>query len=116
MVSDGLREVLERGDGVGELRGDDAASGFAEHAVCGDQVQMSVRATGGRLHEVRWRASGCPASMAIAALAAEVLRDVAVADVDVVLRDAIRTRGGLERHEHHAEKIVLRALHEALGA
>jgi len=115
MVSDGLREVLVRGDGAGELVGDDAASGFAEHAVCGDQVQMSVRATGGQLHEVRWRASGCPASMAIAALAAEVLRDVAVGDLEVVLRRAIAARGGLERHEHHAEKMVLHALREALG-
>lgn len=116
MVSDGLREVLERGDGVGELHGENAASGFAEHAICGDQVQMSVRATGGQLHEVRWRASGCPASMAIAALAAEVLRGVAIADVDAVLHEAITTRGGLKRHEHHAERMVLRALHEALGS
>lgn len=115
MVAEGLREVLERGVGVGELVGDDAASGFAEHAICGDQVQMSVRTAGAQLLEVRWRASGCPASMAIAALAAEVLREVPVADLDVVLRQAIAARGGLKRHEHHAEKMVLQALREALG-
>jgi len=115
MVSARLREVLERGAGVGELVGDDAKSGFAEHAVCGDQVQMSVRATGRQLHEVRWRASGCPASMAIAALAAEVLREVAVADIESTLREAIASRGGLQRHEQHAEKMVVRALRDALG-
>ena len=115
MVSDGLRKVLERGDGVGELLGEHATSGFAEHVICGDQVQMSVRANDGHLQEVRWRASGCPASMAIAALAAEVLCDVAIADVEAVLHEAITSRGGLKRHEHHAEKMVLRALHEALS-
>jgi len=115
MVSEGLREVLQRGDGVGELEGDGVASGFAEHAICGDQVQLSVRSTDGTVNEVRWRANGCPASMAIAALAAEVLRDVAVVDLETVLHEAITARGGLQRHEHHAEKMVLRALHEALG-
>lgn len=116
MVSEGLREVLQRGDGVGELDGDGVASGFAEHAICGDQVQLSVRSGSGIVYEVRWRASGCPASMAIAALAAEVLRDIPLKDVETVLHEAITARGGLQRHEHHAEKMVVRALHEALGS
>ena len=116
MVTSSLRAVLERGYGAGELTGDDVVSGSAEHPICGDRVQLSVQMAPGLVRAVRWRASGCPASMAIAALAAEVLLDVAVLDLDATLRQAIGKHGGLARHEHHAESMVLRALHEAIGS
>lgn len=115
MVTQALKAVLARGFGVGELTGEDVDSGFAEHPICGDRVQLSVRHADGVVREVRWRADGCPASMAIAALAAEVLVDVPAANVDAVLHQAIATHGGLARHEHHAEGMVGRALHEAIG-
>ncbi len=115
MVTAALKVVLERGFGVGELTGEDVGSGFAEHPICGDRVQLSVQHAGGVVREVRWRADGCPASMAIAALAAEVLVDVPVTDLEDVLRQAIGSHGGLARHEHHAEAMVVRALHEAIG-
>ena len=66
MVGAGLRALLLRGEGVGELEG--GALGCAEHPVCGDRMELSVRVQGGRVQAVRWRASGCPASMAMAAL------------------------------------------------
>lgn len=114
MVTEALKAVLERGFGVGELTGEDVGSGFAEHPICGDRVQLSVQHAGGVVHAVRWRADGCPASMAIAALAAEVLVDVPTTNMAAVLHQAIATHGGLARHEHHAEKMVVRALQEAL--
>lgn len=113
MVHDGLRELLERGDGVGEF--EDGASGYAEHPVCGDRMELSVLRNGDTVRGVRWRASGCPASMAVAALCAEVLVDVPAAAVERVLSDGIAARGGLARHERHAEKMALRALREAIG-
>ena len=113
MVADGLRHLLERGDGVGEY--DDGRSGYAEHPVCGDRMELSVQRDGDTVRGVRWRASGCPASMALAALCSEVLVDVPVADVARVLRAGIAARGGLKRHEQHAEKMALRALEQALG-
>ena len=120
MVADGLRAVLERGDGSGDLEGDGVAIGSAEHPVCGDHVQLGVRCDvvdGTRVvRAVRWRARGCPASMAVAALCAKVLSDVPVATVDEVVRSAIASHGGLARHERHAEAIALRALHDALGS
>ena len=115
MVSDGLRALLERGDGVGELSGEGVDTGFAEHPVCGDRVQLSVRVQDGIVREIRWRASGCPASMAIAALTAQALTDVAVGEMDAVLHEAIADHGGLLRHEHHAEAMILRALRDAVG-
>lgn len=115
MVAPGLRQLLDRGLGVGDLDGPDVVRGDAEHPVCGDHVELSARVVADVVREVRWRARGCPASMAIAALCSEVLVDVPRGDVERALRDAIAAHGGLARHEHHAESMVLRALRAALG-
>ena len=115
MVAAGLRELVERGEGAGELAGPGVTSGAAEHPVCGDVVELSVRADDDAVRAVRWRARGCPASMAVAALCSQALVDVPRGDVARALKDAIAAHGGLQRHEHHAEAMVLRALREALG-
>ncbi|MGC6489546.1 MAG: iron-sulfur cluster assembly scaffold protein [Planctomycetota bacterium] len=114
MVAAGLRALLEQGAGVGEFP--DAPTGYAEHPVCGDRMELSVRREGDLVRAVRWRASGCPASMALAALCAEVLVDVRVDAVEQVLREGVAARGGLERHEQHAERMALRALREATAS
>ena len=113
MVADRLRELLLRGDGAGELSGPGVRRGRAEHPVCGDLVELSVRVDGERISEVRWRASGCPAAMAVAALAANVLGGVPVADAASVLHAAIGEHGGLKAHERHAEALLARALQDA---
>ena len=116
MVAEPLRSVLQRGAGVGECAGAGARRGSAEHAVCGDQVQLSLRVDGEVIAELRWRAAGCPASMAVAALCAATLPGVAVAAAPARLQAAIAAHGGLAAHERHAEALVLRALAAALGA
>lgn len=113
MVAEGLRALLDHEHAVGAFDEPDACVGVAEHAVCGDMVELSVRCRAGVVLAVRWRARGCPASMALAALAAEVLRDLPVERCAEVLRAAVVDRGGLARHERHAESLVLRALHAA---
>jgi NifU-like protein involved in Fe-S cluster formation len=74
-----------------------------------------VRQEHGTIRAVRWRAAGCPASMAVAALCAKVLVDVPVATAAAVLRSAIAAHGGLAAHERHAEGLALRALAAAVG-
>jgi len=115
MVASGLRDVLARGEGAGECTGAGVVIGVAEHAVCGDQVQLSLRLRDGVVDAVRWRAAGCPASMAVAALAAKVLAGTRIGDVPAVLRAAIAAHGGLANAERHAEALVLRALEQATG-
>jgi NifU-like protein involved in Fe-S cluster formation len=110
MVAAALREVLLRGEGAGDCTGAGARAGTAEHAVCGDEVRLHVRVQDATIAELRWRAAGCPASMAVAALAAKVLPGVAVATAPARLRDAIAAHGGLAAAERHAEALVLRAL------
>ena len=114
MVAARLRELLIAGAGMGDLEGPDVRVGRAEHPVCGDSVQLSVRRAGDRIVEVKWRAAGCPASMATAALAAAALVNVPAAAAPVILREAIAAHGGLAAHERHAEGMVLRALAAAV--
>lgn len=106
-------ELLQSADGRGEL--ERGSQGTAEHPVCGDRVQLSVRHDRGVIHELRWRASACPATTAVAALAAKVLAEVPIAGAEAALRAAISAHGGLEPHERHAEAVVLKALAAATG-
>jgi NifU-like protein involved in Fe-S cluster formation len=116
MVSEALRQLLVRGEGVGEFAGADVRHGRADHPVCGDEVQLSVRSADGRVLGVRWRAVGCPATLAISALAHKALVDVPLNEVAAHLHRAIADHGGLAAHERHAETMVLRALAAANGA
>lgn len=110
MVSERLRAVMLRAAGAGELLGDGVRRGLAEHPVCGDRVQLTLRIAGGRIEDLRWQANGCPAAMAVAALAADTLAGAPLADVAARLRQALADHGGLAAHERHAEGLVLRAL------
>jgi NifU-like protein involved in Fe-S cluster formation len=116
MVAPRLRDVLTAGLGAGELAGPGVGVGRADHPVCGDEVELSVRVDAGVVREVRWRASGCPASMAVAALAAQALAGTPIAMAAERLRAAIAAHGGLAASERHAEALGLRALAAALGA
>jgi nitrogen fixation NifU-like protein len=110
MVSARLRQLMLDAEGTGELTGEHVRRGVAEHPVCGDRVEVHVRAVAGRIEDVRWRASGCPAAMAVTALAAKVLPGTAAPDAAATLHAAIVEHGALAPHERHAEALVGRAL------
>jgi NifU-like protein involved in Fe-S cluster formation len=113
MVSDRLREVMLRAEGVGELTGPEVHTGRAEHPVCGDQILLHVRFLAGNIEQLRWQANGCPAAMAVAALASVVLPGTALATAPSTLQNALQAHGGLRAHERHAEGLLLRALAQA---
>ena len=116
MVGPALRELLVRGEGAGECTGPGVGRGVAEHPVCGDQVQLSVQVVAGAIADLRWRAAGCPASLAVAALAAKVLVGVPVPGAADALRAAIAGHGGLAAAERHAKALVLHTLTAATGS
>lgn len=110
MVTPALREVMRAAQGAGELAGDDVARGRAEHPVCGDVVELTWRMRDGVFLESAWRASGCPATLAVAAVAYEILPGLKPAEVGAALHARLEQLGGLGRHEQHAEAMWLRAL------
>ena len=115
MVSDRLREVMLQAAGAGELLGDGVRRGGATHPVCGDEVQLTLRLADGCITELRWQANGCPAAMAVAALAPRALIGVSLVQAAAKLHQALAGHGGLLPHERHAEGLLLRALAAAAG-
>ena len=115
MVGARLLAVLQAGAFAGDCVGNHVVVGRAEHPVCGDEVQMGLRVVDGCVLEAAWRAQGCPATLAVAALAAQVLRSVPVGAVPHTLTQAVAAHGGLAAAERHAEAMVQRALAAALA-
>ena len=116
MVSQELRALIAAASGAGALTGDAIGRGRGEHPVCGDAVEVDVRLQQGRIAELRWRAQGCPACFAVAAVAATVLPGGAPGKAPDRLRAGLAARGDLAADEHHAEAMFLRALSAAVAA
>lgn len=115
MVAPPLRAVMLAAEGVGRLEGDAVRSGRAEHPVCGDVVEVDLSLADGRVAELRWRASGCPATTAVCAAAPGALRGLAPADLAAALARRLGQLGGLAPHERHAERLFLDAVRSALA-
>ena len=108
MVSDALRQVMLRAPGMGSLDGDGVATASAEHPVCGDELEFDCRIRDGRVLELAWRASACPATMAVAAAAAEAVVDLPVTDCADAVARRVQDLGGLARTERHALELARR--------
>jgi NifU-like protein involved in Fe-S cluster formation len=116
MVGAALRSVMLAAEGAGELTAPGVGVGAAEHPVCGDQVEVFVQLRDGVIDDLRWRASGCPASMAVAAAARPALCGLAPAAAAPALRQRLAQLGDLSLHERHAERLFLSALQRAVEA
>jgi NifU-like protein involved in Fe-S cluster formation len=116
MVSPQLRALIAAASGAGALEGPAVGRGRGEHPVCGDAVEVDVRLQAGTIAELRWRAQGCPACFAVAAVAADVLPGAAPAAAADRLRAGLAERGDLAAVERHAEAMFLRALSAAVAS
>lgn len=113
MVSPRLRALLVQNEGAGALAGALVRTGQSEHPICGDQVEVDVRMADGAIAELRWRASGCPATQAVAAAASAALVGCKPSEAPQALRTRLAELGDLAVHERHAEAMFLRALQQA---
>lgn len=100
-------------EGAGEIQGAGVRRGRAEHPVCGDVVQIDVRVDDGVITDVAWRASGCPACVAVAAAVPVAWRGAPFQHAPERLAARLQELGGLAVHERHAERLVLDALARA---
>ena len=113
MVGPQLRALVAGAPGSGSLVGDDVARGTGEHPVCGDVVELDLRFDGEEICELKWRAQGCPATYAVAAVAAQALPGTQLPEASTALRARLAALGDLAAHERHAEAMLLRALQAA---
>lgn len=120
MVTPQLAALAAAAKGAGRIEGENptgaaVGTGRAEHPVCGDEVEVDLAVDGGRIVDLRWRAHGCPATYAVAAVAHAALVGWNVDGALQRLREALAQRGDLSKTERHAEAMFGRALAAAIA-
>ena len=96
---------------------DDAFTGAAGGAACGDLARISLTIEGGRVAAVSFDAEGCGATVAACAAVAEMVEGEPVLTAAAIDVDAVEAAiGGLIPSKRHAAVLAADALHRALSA
>jgi tRNA-specific 2-thiouridylase len=111
-----LEHPLGRG-----YRPNDAFTGAAGGAACGDLVRVSLALDAddpdGRIQEAGFDASGCGAAIAAGSACVALVRDTPLLDAARVgAKEIAGELGGLSPAKQHAAELAADALHRALGA
>jgi tRNA-specific 2-thiouridylase len=94
---------------------DDAFTGAAGGAACGDLSRISFMVGAGRIENVTFDAEGCGATKAATAAVAETIDGAAVLDAALLDIDTVDAAiGGLTPAKRHAAQLATDALHRAL--
>src|SRR3954451_1323392 len=105
-----LRDESRRGPAV-----DDAFTGAAGGAACGDLSRISFLVEDGRIHTVTFDAEGCGATRAATAAVAETIDHAPVLGAALIDIDTVdEAIGGLTPAKRHAAQLATDALHRAL--
>jgi nitrogen fixation NifU-like protein len=109
-----LLDHFEHPRNVGEIAGPDA-SVRVENPACGDIMQLTLKLTGGRIAEARYRTRGCVAAIACGSAMTEMLIGLTPAEAAVLKRSAIvEAVGSLPNESTHASHLAIDALKAAL--
>lgn len=96
---------------------DDAFTGAAGGAACGDLSRLSLSVSGGRISSVTFDTEGCGATQAATAAIAETIEGAPVlAAAKMSIDDTELLLGGLDPAKRHAAQLATDALHRALSA
>ncbi|HVV89464.1 MAG TPA: iron-sulfur cluster assembly scaffold protein, partial [Solirubrobacterales bacterium] len=96
---------------------DDAFTGAAGGAACGDLSRLSLSIDGGRISAVTFDTEGCGATRAATAAVAEAIEGTTILEAaKLSIDDAEALLGGLVPSKRHAAQLATDALHRALGA
>jgi tRNA-specific 2-thiouridylase len=107
-----LRDDTRRGPAP-----DDAFTGAAGGAACGDLSRLSVTVADGRIATVTFDTEGCGATRAATAALAETVEGATVLEAACLsIDDTEALLGGLVPSKRHAAQLATDALHRALSA
>jgi tRNA-specific 2-thiouridylase len=96
---------------------DDAFTGAAGGAACGDVSRLSLTVADGRIASVTFDTEGCGATRAATAAVAETIEGATVLEAaKLSIDDAENLLGGLIPSKRHAAQLATDALHRALSA
>ena len=94
---------------------DDAFTGAAGGAACGDYSRLSLRVVDGRIRDVSFDTEGCGATRAATAAVAEMVDGATPLEAALLsIDDATEALGGLIPSKLHAAQLAADALHRAL--
>ncbi len=95
---------------------EDAFTGAAGGAACGDLSRLSLTIAGGRIASVTFDTEGCGATRAATAALAETIEGATVLEAaSISIDDTEALLGGLELSKRHAAQLATDALHRALS-
>jgi len=107
-----LRDDTRRGPAP-----DDAFTGAAGGAACGDLSRLSLTVADGRIASVTFDTDGCGATRAATAALAETIDGATVLEAaSLSIDDAEDLLGGLQPAKRHAAQLATDALHRALSS
>jgi tRNA-uridine 2-sulfurtransferase len=96
---------------------DDAFTGAAGGAACGDVSRLSLTVADGRIATVTFDTEGCGATRAATAALAETIEGATVLEAaSLSIDDTEDLLGGLQPAKRHAAQLATDALHRALSA
>jgi tRNA-uridine 2-sulfurtransferase len=96
---------------------DDAFTGAAGGAACGDVSRLSLTVSGGRVASITFDTEGCGATRAATAALAETIEGATVLEAALIsIDDTEALLGGLIPAKRHAAQLATDALHRALSA
>ncbi|MCW2980066.1 MAG: mnmA [Solirubrobacterales bacterium] len=96
---------------------DDAFTGAAGGAACGDVSRLSLTVSGGRIASVTFDTEGCGATRAATAALAETIEGATVLEAAATsIDDTEALLDGLVSSKRHAAQLATDALHRALSA
>ncbi|HTF42399.1 MAG TPA: iron-sulfur cluster assembly scaffold protein [Terriglobales bacterium] len=91
------------------------ASATLENPACGDILELSLKISGGRILDARFRAKGCVPAMACGAALTELIKGKTIEQVRRLGREEIiKAVGGLPQTSIHASHLALDVLRAAL--
>lgn len=110
MYSPELLDHFEHPRNAGETDHPDA-SVQVENPVCGDILKLSLKATDGRISEIRFRCKGCVPAMACGSALTELVKGRSIAEARHLRREElVEFVGGLPEGSSHASHLAMDAL------
>ncbi len=110
MYSAELLDHFQNPRNTGQVEAPDAIARL-ENPGCGDILELTLKVSGNRIAEIRFRAKGCVASIACGSAITELIQGKTIEEARrVITEDLIRKVGGLPQASSHASHLAIDTL------
>ncbi|HCV00658.1 MAG: iron-sulfur cluster assembly scaffold protein [Dehalococcoidia bacterium] len=105
---------FEHPQNAGEMDTPDG-EGTVRNPVCGDQMQVMLRISEGRIKRMQWLTRGCPPAIATSSWTSEQVEGWTLEEAEALTREAIAEGiGGLPKDKVHCSVLAADALKIAI--